>query len=172
MIRTTASTPGPPPPFGRTHDLWAREMKGSARHLAHRTDAWSGARDASRWRGRELQGRRPPVGGGLGRIGGEPRRPDSFDGAVLVAVGSIAAHSHRPDGTPLAIEDEHAARDGNELPARRRGHCALEGGPILQPIADGPRGNSHAESAARLALGDADPQRSAAVIALHGHHLP
>src|SRR5215467_1892054 len=100
MIRANASASGSPSPVEELTTCELREMNGIARHVAHRTDGGQGSRHASRWSGHELEGRRPPVGSGLGRIGGEPRRPDSLDGAVLVAVGSIAAHSHRPDGAP------------------------------------------------------------------------
>src|SRR5690348_1261691 len=127
---------------------------------------------ASRRRGRALEPGLPPLGGGLRRIAPETGRLDALDGAVLVAVGGVAADADRPDGPAVAVQDEDAARHRDELPLRGGGHRALERGTILQTVPDRARRDAHPERPTGLPLGDPHPEGAAAVVTLERDDLP
>src|SRR5207244_13134683 len=93
-----------------------------------------------------------PPGRRLGWVASEAGGLDALDGAILVAVGRVAADPDRADVTALPVQDEHAARNGNELTLRGRGDRALEGRPVLQPVPDRARRDAHAAGPPRLAL--------------------
>src|ERR1700730_15720847 len=114
----------------------------------------------------------PPLGSGLRRIAPEAGRLHALDGAVLVPVGRVAADADRPDGPAVAVQDEDAARHGDELPLRGGGHRALERGTVLQTVPDRAGRDAHPERPAGLALGDPHPERGAPVVALERHELP
>jgi hypothetical protein len=118
-----------------------------------------------------FEGGLPPIGRGLGWIASQPGGFDAFDGTVLVPVGGVAADADGADRPAVAVQDEHAARHGDELSLGGGGHRALESGPVLEPVANRARRDAHAESPACLSLGDAHAQRPAPVVALRGNDL-
>src|SRR5499433_2553911 len=108
----------------------------------------------------------------LPRIGFEPRRLDTGDGAGLVAVGRIAGNADRADDVARRGSDQHAAGIGDHAPFAGGREHGEELRSLRRARGERARAEAHAERAPGLAEGDVEAQEAGLVLALERDQVP